>query len=295
MKNLITLVKMQLKEKLNLKKTKLDGSKIFNTAVSILGEVLKFAIITALCTLILFLVQLLNIFSLTGTVPASVMSIMFSVMLVLSVFSCTIGLTKAMYFSRDNATLLTLPCKPIQVYLSKLIIFAIFEFKKSFSFVVPLFIGYFITQGHAWYFYPWLIICYVFISLLTVTVGALLSVPMMWVLNVFKQHRALQIGTIVVTVAAAIVALFYAISLIPPHIDLRASWTSVFWYIQDFLKNYTINSHMLRRLRHMRVLQEQAQTRQCRVLLLLIVWELLWAWLCFQLLKLWWVQLLKAQ
>ena len=240
MKNLLTLVKMQLKEKLNLKKAKLDGNKVFNTAVSILGEVLKFAVITALCAVVLFVIQLLNIFSLTGTVPASVMSIMFSLMLILSVFSCTVGLTKAMYFSRDNAILLTLPCKPIQVYLSKLIIFAIFEFKKSFSFVVPLFIAYFITQGHAWYFYPWLIICYVFISLFTVSLGALLSVPMMWILNVFKQHRYLQIGTIVVTVAAAIFALFYAISLIPPHIDLRATWTSTFWHIQDFLKNYTI-------------------------------------------------------
>ena len=240
MRNLLTLVKMQLIEKLNLKKTKLDGSKVFNTAVSVLGEVLKFAVITALCTVVLFFVQLLNLFSLTGTVPSSVMSIVFSVMLLLSIFSCTIGITKAMYFSRDNAILLTLPCKPIQVYLSKFVIFTIFEFKKSFSFVVPLFIGYFITQGHAWYFYPWLIVCYVFISLLTVSIGALLSLPMMWILNIFKQHRYVQIGTIVITVAAAIFALFYAISLIPPHIDLRASWTSIFWYIQDFLKTYTI-------------------------------------------------------
>ena len=246
MKNLITLVKMQLKEKLNTgRKTKLDGNKVFNTAVSVLGIVLKFAVITALCAVAIFMIQTLNLFSLTGTVPASVMSILFSVMLVLSIFSCTVGLTRAMYFSKDNAILLTLPCKPIQVYLSKLIIFAIYEFKKSFSFIVPLFIAYFITHGYEWYFYPWLIICYVFISLMTVSIGALLSVPMMWIMNVFRQHRYLQIGTIIVTVAAAIFALFYAISLIPPHIDLRATWTSTFWYIQDFLKSYTISFSVL--------------------------------------------------
>lgn len=239
MKNLFTLVKMQLKEKLNIKKIKMDGKNFFNIAVSILGEMLKFAIITALCGVVIFAVQILNLFSLTGIVPASVMSILFSIMLVLSVFSCTVGLTKAMYFSRDNAILLTLPCKPIQVYLSKLIIFAIFEFKKSFSFVVPLFVAYFITHGYEWYFYPWLILCYVFISLLTVSIGALLSVPTMWIMNVFRQHRYLQVSMIVVSVAAAIFALFYAISLIPPHIDLRASWSSIFWNIQNFLKYYT--------------------------------------------------------
>lgn len=238
MKNLITLVMMQLKEKLNLKRTKADGNKIFNTVISILGEILKFVIITAMCGAVLFFVDFLGLFSLTGGIPASVMSMLFSIMLLLSVFSCTLGLTKAMYFSRDNAILLTLPCNPLQVYLSKFIIFFIFELKKNFSFVVPLFFAYFITQGYAWFFYPWLIFCYIFISLLTVSLGALLSIPGMWISNVFRQHRYLQIGTIVVTVAAAIFALFYAISLIPPHIDLRADWPKIFWAIQGVLSAY---------------------------------------------------------
>ena len=239
MKNLITLVKMQLKEKLNPKQAKADRGRAFNQIVSILGEILKFAVITAICAVVIYFIDILGIFSLTGGVPATVMSILFSIMLLLSVFSCTIGLTKAMYFSRDNAILLTLPCKPIQVYLSKLVIFSIFELKKNFSFVVPMFIGYFITQEYAWYFYPWLIVCYVFISLLTVTIGALLSVPGMWISNVFRQHRYLQIGVIVATVSAAIFALFYGISLIPPHIDLRADWPKVFWMIQGVLRDYS--------------------------------------------------------
>ena len=238
MKNLITLVMMQLKEKLNLKKARPDGNKLFNAVVAVLGEVLKFAIITAMCGVVLFFVDFLGLFSLTGGVPATVMSILFSVMLLLSVFSCTLGLTKAMYFSRDNAILLTLPCKPLQVYLSKFIIFFIFEVKKNFSFVVPLFFAYFITQGYPWFFYPWLVFCYLFISLLTVSIGALLSIPGMWISNVFRQHRYLQIGTIMITVATAIFALFYAISLIPPHIDLRADWPKIFWAIQGVLSAY---------------------------------------------------------
>ena len=238
MKNLITLVKMQLKEKFNQKKTPLDKSKVFSVATSLLGAALKFAIVTAMCVVLIILVNTLGLFSLTGTIPDTLMSLIFSAMLLLSIFSCTIGLTKAMYFSRDNAILLTLPCKPIQVFLSKLIIFALFEIRKNFAFVVPLFIAYFITHSYAWYFYPWLVVCYLFISILTVAIGALLSVPAMWISNIFRQHRVLQICTIVVIVAVCIFALFFGISLIPPELNLRAKWSEIFWFIQDVLKYY---------------------------------------------------------
>lgn len=242
MKNLITLVKMQLKEKLNTgKKTKLDGSKVFSIAVAVLGAILKFAVVTALCVVMIILVNTLGLFSLTGTIPPTVMSLLFSVMLLLSVFSCTIGLTKAMYFSRDNAILLTLPCKPIQVFLSKLVIFSLFEIKKNFAFIVPLFIAYFITHDYAWYFYPWLIVCYLFISMLTVAIGALLSVPTMWISNMFRQHRTLQISTIIIVVGLVISALFFGISLIPPELNLRANWSKIFWFIQDVLSSYAKN------------------------------------------------------
>lgn len=241
MNNLITLVKMQLKEKINLRKPTSADNKLFNTLLTVLGAVLKFAVVTALCVVMLILVNVLGLFSLNGSLPASVMSILFSVMLALSLLSCTVGITKAMYFSRDNAILLTLPCKPIQIYLSKLIIFTFFEIRKNFSFVVPLFIAYFITHAYPWYFYPWLIICYLFISVLTVAIGALLSVPAMWISTVFRQRRALQITTLAVAVSAAIFVLFYAISLIPPHLDLRANWSTIYWEIQHMLDQYCEN------------------------------------------------------
>ena len=239
MKNLLTLVKMQLKEKLNLKKLSTDKS-FFNILVTIVFAVVKFAIVTAMCAALLIVVRELHLFSLLKVVPDSVMSLLFSVMLLLSIFSCTAGLTKAMYFSHDNSVLLTLPCTPLQVYLSKLTIFFIFELKKNFSFIVPLFIAYFLIHSYSPVFYVWLLVCFVAISLFTVSVGALLSVPAMWLSNIFRQNRSLQAGSIVITVGVAVWAVFYAISLIPAHVDLRANWPSIFWQIDNFLKNYTV-------------------------------------------------------
>ena len=45
----------------------------------------------------------------------------------------------------------------------------------------------------------------------------------MWISNVFRQNRYLQIGTLIAIVSAVVVALFYAISLIPENLDLRAT------------------------------------------------------------------------
>lgn len=251
MKNLITLVKMQLKEKLNFKRLSLEGTSVFNVIASIVGAVLKFAIVTAICFVAMILVRELPIVSLTKTVPDTAISLLFIAMLALSILSCTIGLTKAMYFSRDNAVLLTLPCRPIQVFLSKLVIFFFFEVKKNFNFLVPLFIAYFIICRHPFYFYPWLILCFLVISMLTVATAALLSIPAMWIATVFRQHKYLQIGSIVVLVSACVAALFYAISLIPSNLDLRANWTTIQLQITNFLQSYAENCKLLYNLTRM--------------------------------------------
>lgn len=242
MKNLMILVKMQLKEQLNFKRLEIENVSKFHVFVSILGAILKFALVTALCVAFFFAAKLLGLFSQGNLpIPTTVVSFVFSAMLLLAVFSCTVGLTKSMYYARDNAVLLTLPCIPIQVYLSKLIIFFIFEIKRNFSFIIPMFIAYFITHKYGFFAYPWMLWCIVWVSLFSVAIGAILSIPAMWIANFFKQHRSLQITGIAAVVVIAAAALFYGISLIPENIDLLATWDSTFWDIQNFLNAYAKN------------------------------------------------------
>ncbi|MBQ8414229.1 MAG: hypothetical protein IJX58_03165 [Clostridia bacterium] len=233
MKNLITLVKMQLKEKLNLKSLELGSINPFKLLTSVVFAILKFAVVTAVFAVVLSLINFLGVFNLVQRTPTTVMSIAFGIMLIASVISCTAGLTKAIYFSRDNAILLTLPCKPVQVFLSKLIIFFAFELKRNFNFMIPLFVAFYILHGYPILSYLWLIVCFVFISLFTVILGALLSIPAMWISNVFRQNRYLQIGTLVTLVSAVVIALFYAVSLIPKNLDLLSSWPLITMDIQN--------------------------------------------------------------
>ena len=241
MRNLIVLVKMQLKEKLNLKKHKANKKKIFNILFPIVTTILKFAISVALCFVVIFVAMKLSIFQLNGTVPQSVISLIFLIMLIISIISCTFNLTNALYYSKDNLILLTLPCKPTQIYLSKLIIFFVFELKRNFGFLVPLFVAYYISHGYGIAFYFWLLISFILISIFTVSISALLSIPSMWIYNFFRQKKSLQIVSLLTLIGIVCFALIKAIALIPANIDLLETWHKTFYDIQDFLASYTLN------------------------------------------------------
>ena len=242
MRNLSILIRMQLKEKLNFKRKGLKNTSVFDIIFSVVLTVLKFALVTAMCIAFIFAARLTNLFAYSGgTVPPEIMSILFTVMLILSIISCTGGLTKALYYSRDNAVLLTLPATPTEVYLSKFFIFFVFELKRSISFIIPMFLAYFAMHGYSVWFYLWLPIAFIFISFMTVSIGALLSIPSMYVCNFFRQHKYLQISAIVITVAAAIVAMFYGVAMIPSRIDLREDWKVIQYAMYQFLGDYTAN------------------------------------------------------
>lgn len=237
MSALKTLVIMQLKEKFNLKGRNFKSKQTLFAAIF---GILKFAMVTALCFLMLFLCQKLKLFSLTIILPSSVLAIVFTIMLIISIVSATMGLTKSMYYSYDNPVLLTLPCRPTQVYLSKLIVFYIYELMRNLSFMVPLFISFGIINKLPMIFFPWVFICFIFISMIPVVVGALLSIPMMWFYNLFRQYKRLQFLSVAVLITVITLAVVKGISIIPENIDLIGTWGTTYWQIQDILEAFTI-------------------------------------------------------
>ena len=238
--NLVTLVKMQLKEQLNFKRLDVKNVGVFSIAVSILAAVLKFLLVTVLCGGFLFISEFLGLFTAKGMpVPDTVISIVFSAMLLVSTVACVVGLTKSIYFARDNAILLTLPCTPLEVYLSKFIIFFIFEIKRNMSFLVPLFIAYYAMNGYGFWAYPWMLFTMVFVSLFTVSVGALLSIPAMYISTFFRRRRYLQIAGIAIFATGAVLAVFLGISLIPENIDIPEKWPFIRSAMNEFFVAYS--------------------------------------------------------
>ena len=155
---LVTLVKMQLKEKMDLGYLRSRRKLIFKTT----WLFIEFAAITAVIAVIFYFLKLFSLFSLTHDIPVSVISLAFGVMLLLSLITDTIGLMKSLYFSKDNTVLLTFPATPSLVFFSKLVTYYVYEFRKSFMFTIPMFIAYgLIVRGYGLHdpkgllYYPW--------------------------------------------------------------------------------------------------------------------------------------------
>ena len=238
MNTLFTLVKMQLHEKISFKRIEISKNSAFNFIINVLLTFLKFAFVVALCYVFIMVAKMFSLFRYFNIVPQSVMSFIFIVMLLASTFSCTIGLTKSLYYSKDNAVLLTLPATPMQIFLSKIIIFYIFELKRSFSFLVPLFLSYFFLHGYEPVYYFWMLLSFLFITMFTVALSAFLSIPGMWIGNIFNQYKLLQ-NTCMVLVGGAIVwAVVYVISLIPTNLNFYDQISIVQIKLQTFFDGY---------------------------------------------------------
>ena len=230
-----TLTAMQVKEKMDISYLRSVKTTIFHFVYL----VLEFVAITAICYLLLWAAKLLGVFSNTNDVPVSVMAIVFTFMFFLSVLFTTIGLVNSLYLSKDNLVLLTLPATPSLVFLSKLLVYYVYELKRSFMFLIPLFFAYGLVKGYPIEFYAWSLFLFVFISMLPVLLGALLSMPALYVYQLFRKVKVLQYIVISVALGLGIGFIYYLIGLIPSDINFVETWGTTYWQIQDFLTNFT--------------------------------------------------------
>ncbi len=233
----MTLVRMQLKEKLDLSYFRSTRKLIFK----IVWLLVEFAAITAALTLVFYFVKLLSLFSLVHDIPISVISLVFAVMLALSVITDTVGLMKSLYFSKDNTVLLTFPATPSLIFFSKLAVYYIYELRKSIMFTVPMFIAFGIAKGYSLYYYPWLILMFALISTVPVLLSAILSIPSMFLYVFLNRVKVLQYVLYSAAAVFGIVLLWNLIGLVPENIDFVETWGETYYDIQDFLKGYTKN------------------------------------------------------
>ena len=229
-----TLTVMQLKEKMDRSGSKSFRARLFQIVYFVLG----FVAVAAICFLLLHLASSLTLFSLVGDIPVSVMAIVFGAMTLLSIVFTVFGLVKSLYLSRDNLVLLTFPVKPSIVFLSKLLVYYIYELRKNFLFLIPLFFAYGLVKSLAIYFYVWVLFLFLFVSILPVLIAAILSIPALFVYQLCRKVRILQYILIMAAVLGGAWLVFMMISAIPDNIDLVASWGTTYWKIQDFLTGF---------------------------------------------------------
>ena len=234
-RTLSTLVKMQLKEKMDLGRRRSTRARVFQ----LIWLLIEFAAITAVITVAFHFIKLLGLFSLVHDIPVSVISLIFTVMLALSLVTDTVGLVKSLYLSRDNTVLLTFPATSSLVFLSKLATYYIYELKKNFMFTIPMFIAYGLVKSFPIYYYLWLLLMFVLISVIPVLLAALLSIPVMFGYVFLSRTKILQYVLYALVAGGAILLLWRLIGLVPENINFVETWGKTFWKLQAFLDKYT--------------------------------------------------------
>lgn len=234
MKGLKTLILMQLKDKVDLSFTKSVKSTIFKVVTSIL----KFAIITFVIYILFYVLEFLRLVSVLPGIPQNFITTMFTIMFLLSIFACTLGIMKSLYFSKDNAFLLTMPTNKLAVFTSKIVVYYIYELIRNAFYILPLFISYGLINKLPIYYYPWLIVVLPAVTLLSVSVGALLSIFAMQIAKILKTYKLLEYSFVTIVIVALVFTIISLIKLIPENLNIVASWGSTFWKIQNFMTKF---------------------------------------------------------
>lgn len=235
MNKLITLVTMQLKDKLDLSFTKSVRSIIFKIVLTIL----QFALITAVFYLAFAFATKLSIFGLSKDFPDTVLSVIFTLIELMSIITCTVGLTKSFYKSQDNKVLLTFPVGHDGIFFSKLVLYYIFELKKNLTLTLPMFFAYGLHNGAVWYYYPWLIVCYFLVSLLPIAIGSVLSIPWLVISSFIEKRQWLEMLLTIVLSVGVGVLIIYLVGFIPEDIKIVSQWNKIReQIITPFLKNF---------------------------------------------------------
>ena len=230
-----SLLLMQLKEKLDLGFLKSKKQILFKVVFS----VLIFALITAISYLVLWLCRFLNLFSALNHIPLSFMAFVYFVIFVLNTITCTIGLSKTLYYSKDNQMLVTLPVNPNALFLSKMLVYFISEIKKCFTFAIPIFVAYGIISSFSFVYFIWAPIMLVLLSAIPVLIGGLLSIPTNYIMAFFKKYPILRVIALAILLALLVAGVVWVIGIIPEDINLIRSWSVVARGLRNFLDAFT--------------------------------------------------------
>ena len=230
MNKLKTLVLMQLKDKLNVKNGKKETLRI------LFIELLKIIIVTVIAYLIFYLLTTL-VFSFDETPKLLVLVTSFS--MILSIIVATIGLMKSLYFSEDNKVLITFPVAPNLIFISKIIVYYLYEIKKNLTFLIPIYLSSILIMVTRNLISPliifWMFIPMLFILMIPVLVGSLLSIPLMYITRFLKRFSVIEVILTIIGIVLSIFVIVKLIGLIPSNIDLIGQWPTIRKSLKEFL------------------------------------------------------------
>lgn len=227
-KRIKTLTLLQLGDKLKVAKNQSGKTIAAKTGIAVLAlaiiTFISWGLIHALCNIIF--------------IPKTYQLITFIIFFlqILNILSCTSGLSKNLYVSKDNPILLSYPARHFEVFLSKLLVFYIYEFIKNIFLLIPMLIGFgivyklaspeFILTG---------LILLVTLPLFPVLIGALLTIPVYYIGRFFHKFQLAKLIFTIAILIAVFVGIVFLSRLVPVPLRLLALYNRFIMKVQGFI------------------------------------------------------------
>lgn len=220
MNDIKILVSMLLKDRLDLKFLRSKGE----TTRAIVFFLLRFLITFAIAFGVFLLASFLQVFHNSKTLPSSLLTMILTLLLIITTISVTLNLVKTLFLAEDNKLLITFPVEPNRIFLSKIIIFYIFELIKNMTFILPIILAFGVLSKVGIFFYFWVFISMFFIALIPVVLGIALSLPALLIQRLFAKFRLIKHTVYISALAFVIYVIVRLILIIPTSINVIHYW-----------------------------------------------------------------------
>lgn len=242
-----TLVIMQLKDKWNLSFKNNKRAAIFKLS----GYLILFGVITALAYFIMYVFgSYLHIF-IGYRIPLNAMIPLIGLLTIFEGISILIGMTRALFFAKDNVVLITLPVKSNTLFLSKIIVYYVDAIKKSLTLFLPVLIGFGIIYGYGVGFYFLVLLLDLLYMAVIVLICGLLAIPTCYVLRFIDKYRVVKIFLALALAGAFIYVSILIIGVLPTNLNLMEEYDKFSKTLNNFLYNFSSTFTVLRAITRM--------------------------------------------
>ena len=206
------LTLIQIGEKFRAIKTK-DKRKLgFGLFLATVG------VVAVTVALVFILSYLKNTFHLT--IGVNMFTAVIFLTQLLGIVTCMGGMLSMLYTSRENTILLAYPCKYSEIFISKIVVFSLEEFKKSFFFILPFLISFGIVSSGGAAYWAQFVIVWIMLCLFPVFISAILSIPFIYVKR-FLENRVWLYGAVIACVlVGAFLLIIFVLGKLPTPIRI---------------------------------------------------------------------------
>lgn len=154
-------------------------------------------VVLAVVMLPLIIAVCVVLYSVTGEIKAAGMldSLLASIMLaaqIMVLFFGVVTFLAVMYFSKDNEFLLSLPVKPVEIYLTKLLMVYLSHFAISTLILLPVFITTAIAaQITTVSYYIFAILGIFLVPMMPLLLVSIIALPLAYIVNYFRKNATL--------------------------------------------------------------------------------------------------------